>query len=721
MDVTGIAEPSAPRPWLSAADRIGTLALVLLAFGIGGLAAAAGLTWQHVSAATEVATFARQRAIADTERTALAIDGLLRQVMPLARDAAGRLGRPGQREADVVAQLTELAGANRAVRGVGAAYAPFAFSSDRRLFAPYVLNTGPGTTRRTQVEAAYDYTGFEHRWYGDSILDGAMWHGPLEGMASEGQLALRAEPFFREGADRAAEAPMGVLFATVSLDDIARQLDSMALGINGYAFVFSSQGNYVAHPRRDLVTQGATVFETAWNSSNTSLHSAAIHALKGESGFVESIDPTTGHESWFVHAPIKATGWTLAVVYYEEAFRLNPDRDRRDSFRIAAAAMIGVGLIGLALFVVLVDGRSRWMWALATSVSVSLGIAIGVLWSVSSRFPAEESGDRVRVLDMTETEQFLRTYERSSGRRLERIRTGAFVKSIEFLSSTNVQVTGQVWQRFRAPAPAAPEFVLADADKPEVLEVSRHREGADEVVLWSFAATLRDNFSYEKYPFDRQSVAVRLRPASIGRSEVLVPDFAAYAVSNPAARPGLASDLVLPGWELSASYFDYRPAGYTANFGFEGLDATTAPPELSFNVIVSRRFLGPFVANIVPLGVAGVMIFCLLIISSKEERLSRFAGFTAKDIIKGAAAVFFVISFQHIALRNALASPRLIYFEYFYFTTYLGLLAVVLNGILFATGHGGRMIEFRDNLLPKIAFWPTIMTCLFIITLMVFY
>src|SRR5258705_10603150 len=109
---------------------------------------------------------------------------------------------------------------------------------------------------------------------------------------------------------------MGVTFATVALEEIGRMLDGLALGTRGYAFVVSGQGNYVAHPRRDLVTRGATVFETAFGSGNTALHSMAIHALKGEGGFAESLDPSTGHQSWFVYAPIKTTGWTLAIVYY---------------------------------------------------------------------------------------------------------------------------------------------------------------------------------------------------------------------------------------------------------------------------------------------------------------------------------------------------------------------------------------------------------------------
>ena len=282
-------------------------------------------------------------------------------------------------------------------------------------------------------------------------------------------------------------------------------------------------------------------------------------------------------------------------------------------------------------------------------------------------------------------------------------------------------MTGYIWQRLPAPAPEKPDFILPDADKPEIKEMSRHREGSDEVVLWSFAANLREHFAYDKYPLDQQDLWVRLRPAQIERNVVLLPDLADYSVSNPAARPGVAADLVLPGWELTGSYFDYRTPSYNANFGFGKFDPATAPPELYFDVTVRRSFLGPFVSNIIPLGVAGVMIFSLLIISSKHDQLSKFAGFTAKDIVKGSAAVFFVISFQHIALRNSLASPRLIYFEYFYFTTYLGMLIVTLNGILFATSSGGPVVEFRDNLVPKIAFWPTTMSCLFVVTLWAFY
>ncbi len=67
--------------------------------------------------------------------------------------------------------------------------------------------------------------------------------------------------------------------------------------------------------------------------------------------------------------------------------------------------------------------------------------------------------------------------------------------------------------------------------------MSRHREGSDEVVLWSFAANLREHFAYDKYPFDQQDLWVRLRPAQIEKNVVLLPDLARLLGVEPGRAP----------------------------------------------------------------------------------------------------------------------------------------------------------------------------------------
>ncbi len=96
-------------------------------------------------------------------------------------------------------------------------------------------------------------------------------------------------------------------------------------------------------------------------------------------------------------------------------------------------------------------------------------------------------------------------------------------------------------------------------------------------------------------------------------------------------------------------------------------------------------------------------------------------GFSAAEIVLGASALFFVASFQHVAMREALDASDLLYFEYFYFVLYLMLMAVSINGILFASDVHLAFIEYADNLLPKLLLWPLTMVALFLITLVQFY
>ena len=69
----------------------------------------------------------------------------------------------------------------------------------------------------------------------------------------------------------------------------------------------------------------------------------------------------------------------------------------------------------------------------------------------------------------------------------------------------------------------------------------------------------------------------------------------------------------------------------------------------------------------------------------------------------------------------SLASPVLMYFEYFYFTVYLAILLVSINAILFAAQFGIRAVEHRENIIPKLVFWPLWTACMFGITYVALY
>src|SRR5207302_6867480 len=133
-------------------------------------------------------------------------------------------------------------------------------------------------------------------------------------------------------------------------------------------------------------------------------------------------------------------------------------------------------------------------------------------------------------------------------------------------------------------------------------------------------------------------------------------------------------------------YFDFHQHRYLTTFGGEGVRAHEPDLELSFNVVLKRKFLDPFVSRVLPMFVVAVLLFAVLYVGSKREHSrSDLVGFKAVGVVGSCTGLFFVVTAQHISLHSSIGSDRIVYFEYFYFTTYLVLMGVCVNAILFAT------------------------------------
>ena len=74
-----------------------------------------------------------------------------------------------------------------------------------------------------------------------------------------------------------------------------------------------------------------------------------------------------------------------------------------------------------------------------------------------------------------------------------------------------------------------------------------------------------------------------------------------------------------------------------------------------------------------------------------------------------------------MSLREALSPSSIMYFEYFYFATYVAFLFVSINSILFASHLNINAIQYEDNLIPKLVFWPVFTSVLMAVTVLVFY
>ena len=112
-----------------------------------------------------------------------------------------------------------------------------------------------------------------------------------------------------------------------------------------------------------------------------------------------------------------------------------------------------------------------------------------------------------------------------------------------------VFVKGLLWQKLDSQISKgfSAGFALPDAVELDMSEAYRQRDGASETIGWEFEATLRQNMDLSRFPFDHDSVSIRLLPKDFTRSVVLVPDLASYSVINPSSLPGLDENLELSG------------------------------------------------------------------------------------------------------------------------------------------------------------------------------
>lgn len=704
-----------------------------LALCVASLALVISLAYWHWLDKTHMVANAQAQAKQQAELAAGIIDqqvsGLSETTHSIAEDlSSGRL--PQDQLTD---RFKSVIDENPDLFGVGAAYLPYQHDSSVRLYAPYYrLNTATGQHELVQIEDSYDYTlpdgtnGVRTHWYHNPLDQGATWSEPLFGTASNAYIAPYISPFYEVDGSESRSKLAGVIFTNYSLEKVKLLLTTLELGRTGYAFLLSGNGLYISHPDEAYVAGSKTIFDVAEARNDAVLNSIGDLAAQGESGLIDYNNTVTGQPSWVFLEPIPSTNWTLGVVFIKDEISLSNEAARHRLVWIAVGSMSFL-LFLTALVVRVHRGSPPRLWATALVFTVlSLGTIL-YIWSLAVGTDLDRNEEDVMVFDTAGVRKFLAPYEdrvRQQHRTdVVHIPTGIFIQSVEFSTANNVLVSGYIWQRYPAGTPewVSQGFVLPEAiETPDIIESYRSDNG--EVVGWNFRATLRQQFDYSKYPFDREDVWIRLWHQNFEREVVLVPDLISYKEVNPTSKPGLEQqDFVLEGWSTTSSFFSYRLNSYNTNFGMEQFLVHDDVPELYFNIGLARNFTNPFVSNLLPVVVVVFLLFAVLMIASREDDKSQLFGFSTSNVLTFCAALFFVVILGHIDLRSKLTASEIIYLEYFFFVMYIAILAVSVNSILFVSHAGVSLIQYKDNFIPKLLYWPVIAALLLGVTLWVFY
>jgi hypothetical protein len=370
--------------------------------------------------------------------------------------------------------------------------------------------------------------------------------------------------------------------------------------------------------------------------------------------------------------------------------------------------------------------RTRRLWTVSGLMSLACLIALGSMWSRAYTAPPAPHPDDTVVTTRDEVARYLAASvpaPESGGEPPMFIPTGLYIQSIEFKGPYNVLVSGYIWQRYANDLPQDLDrgVVMPEAESPTVNQVYRVRQGDEELIGWSFRATLRQQFDYARYPLDRQQIWLRLWHVEFERNVYLTPDLQAYTEINPAALPGLHPDLVLESWAIQQSYFSYRANRYNTDFGINGYVADQSQPELYFNISIERYILSALISRMVaPLVIIIQLFVIVMVIGTDSRRLEQF-GVRPGAVIFTCAAFFFAVLVAQNSLRDEVKAYGLVYLESLHILAYAVILAVATNSVLLVAKPDLPLFRDNDNMWVEVSYWPMILLIMVAVTFLTFH
>lgn len=597
-------------------------------------------------------------------------------------------------------------------------------------WSAYLLRSDSANGSARQVDYDYTDTSLESGWWYTRTAKvlGPQWVGPYYSPTAQTNLVAYSRPIFDE-----KRRFTGVVRAVYSLAELRARVAVTSATQDGYSVLVGKDGAILYHPRVELMKGNSTIRALAEKTGNATLLAFADSMDRGvTSGKMPYNSIFTGEKAHLEYDRIRGVDWYLLSVVSDAGS--NP----------FCAYQRHVFLLVLAVTILLCWGwclawsRRLWVGAIGVSVFFSMGI-VAMCWLSVEKFESgictplsvlvkggssdqgeEMDCSRAPLANAFAASAFMnRCFELNES--IRSIPTGILIQTVNFTSAYSFSVSGYVWQKYRS----LEDTALLGVEFPENEEVDIEQAydeqvGPGEYVRgWSFSADIRQPFGYRLYPLDKEEIWIRMQPKGLNQQVMLEPDFMSYRKTRGALF-GVDQSLVLPQWKILGTNFSYAKNTSSSSYGRGEFRNQGEQPELYFSIHVRRNIFDAFISQFIPLLVIILMLFSILWVGRKKDDPG-LLGFNALSGASGCSAVFFIVIYNHISIRNQLGAPGVVYMEFYFFVTYLAILYVSLNSILVAMDHKTRFINHEDNLISRLIYWPMVTGILFVSTFVAFY
>jgi hypothetical protein len=615
--------------------------------------------------------------------------------------------------------------ANKDVFGFGVGYEPNTFSDNRRLFGPFFIR--PDDKIQLQlIEDSYDYS--TKGWYTRPLHNGAAWfEPPYFGQVAQTMMAEYSVPFY--GKDSLGnKVPIGIVFLDYSLHDVTKAVNALDLGKSGYGFIFSEGGVMVAHPIAENIQSKKTLDEFVKEWDNENIKTLFNDLNIGGKPYVDIINPENEAKCRMFFKEIEGSNWRLGAVFLEDAFKTNSEYLHKAMIRIIVlVVLLLLSLITWRMY--LHDFNGHFFVKALPFIIVVLIFAIVAVWSArtSQAYNVFQQDNSYPITDETGLHKFLSDQDSLTKYYHEpeviKIPTGVFIKHIEFDGSHNIRLSGMVWQKYDSTTLAKGidpgVFFMTTAPDAEVLDITEtyRKQVKDQLVIgWHFRVEVREQMFYGLYPLDRERISLKIEHPDMSKNIQLIPDLESYETIIATGLPGLDKDVVLPEWNSEQTYYDFQKHTYNTNFGVLSELDNDYKYDLGFNVVLKRKFLWPFMGNIIPLSTICVLLFLSLVSISKNQTVNKGIVFSGFGLLELCAAFLFVAILTHIDLRSDLVVNYIIYMDYFYFHVYFAIILCAIAAVLYNSAAYKKRMYY-----VMLIYWPAILGSLFVSTVFVFY
>jgi sigma-B regulation protein RsbU (phosphoserine phosphatase) len=262
---------------------------------------------------------------------------------------------------------------------MAAAFEPYQFNPNIKLFCPYVYKESGFITFTSLTDPEYDY--LNQDWYLIAKkLNKPVWSEPYLDEGGGGVImSTYSYPVTKN------KKFIGVITADISMDKLNQIVSSIKILKSGFAFLISEKGKFICHPNKDLILKDS-IEDYAKKQNNEGLLKIVEEMKNKKTGF--NSYSNNGKKFQVYYSPIKSTNWYIGIVF--------PNDELFAPLKKLANQIFLIGVIGIFLIIIAI------IWALnKTTVRIKTLSEIVEIISkgdFNSKLPVDNTQDELGKL-----------------------------------------------------------------------------------------------------------------------------------------------------------------------------------------------------------------------------------------------------------------------------------------------------------------------------------